>query len=118
MVPRGTQIIFGSFVEVPCLALYMQRFRITFFFGDFVRLFFSVLFRFFLFSSQSCCFYPRKKYQKENLLGCQMSSEAQSITTRLHSSGLLRSQGLIGGKWIDAYDGKTIEVWLKGFCVF
>lgn len=39
-----------------------------------------------------------------------MSSEAQSIATRLHSSGLLRSQGLIGGKWIDAYDGRTMKV--------
>lgn len=41
----------------------------------------------------------------------------QSITTRLQSCGLLRSQGLIGGKLIDAYDGKTIMVLLKGFCV-
>ncbi|GAB4836739.1 Succinate-semialdehyde dehydrogenase, mitochondrial [Ancistrocladus abbreviatus] len=36
--------------------------------------------------------------------------EAQSVAARLNSSGLLRSQGLIGGKWIDAYDGKTIKV--------
>lgn len=44
-----------------------------------------------------------------------MSSEAQSKAARLHGSGLLRSKGLIGGKWIDAYDGKTIEVGLKEF---
>ncbi|KAL7088363.1 hypothetical protein ACP275_13G123500 [Erythranthe tilingii] len=40
----------------------------------------------------------------------QMSSETQSVTARLNSSGFIRSQGLIGGKWIDAHDGKTIEV--------
>ncbi|GER52812.1 subtilase family protein [Striga asiatica] len=32
------------------------------------------------------------------------------ITARLNSAGFIRSQGLIGGKWTDAYDGKTIEV--------
>lgn len=37
---------------------------------------------------------------------------AQSLAARLKTSGLLRSQGLIGGKWVDAYDGKTIEVLL------
>lgn len=36
--------------------------------------------------------------------------EAQNVTSKLHSSGLLRTQGLIGGKWIDAYDRKTIQV--------
>ncbi|KGN46791.1 succinate-semialdehyde dehydrogenase, mitochondrial [Cucumis sativus] len=51
-----------------------------------------------------------QKSHSHTLLIRQMSSEAQSITTRLHSSGLLRSQGLIGGKWIDAYDGKTLKV--------
>uniref|UniRef100_A0A9I9DL01 Succinate-semialdehyde dehydrogenase n=1 Tax=Cucumis melo TaxID=3656 RepID=A0A9I9DL01_CUCME len=54
--------------------------------------------------------FAAQKSHSHTLLIRQMSSEAQSITTRLHSSGLLRSQGLIGGKWIDAYDGKTIEV--------
>ncbi|KAG7035313.1 Succinate-semialdehyde dehydrogenase, mitochondrial [Cucurbita argyrosperma subsp. argyrosperma] len=39
-----------------------------------------------------------------------MSSEVQSIAARLRNSGLLRSQGLIGGQWIDAYDGRTIKV--------
>ena len=42
-----------------------------------------------------------------------MSSEVQSIAARLRNSGLLRSQGLIGGQWIDAYDGRTIKVWPK-----
>ncbi|KAG7955130.1 hypothetical protein I3843_11G055200 [Carya illinoinensis] len=41
----------------------------------------------------------------------QMSTEAQSVASRLSSSGLLRSQGLIGGKWVDAYDKKTIKVY-------
>lgn len=40
----------------------------------------------------------------------QMSTETESIVDRLKSSGLWRTKGLIGGKWIDAYDGKTIEV--------
>ncbi|KAJ0043254.1 hypothetical protein Pint_18077 [Pistacia integerrima] len=40
----------------------------------------------------------------------QMSTEMQSVASRLQSSGLLRTQGLIGGKWTNAYDGKTLEV--------
>ncbi|GLT91476.1 hypothetical protein SLE2022_093620 [Rubroshorea leprosula] len=40
----------------------------------------------------------------------QISMEAQSVAARLKNSGLFRTQGLIGGKWIDAYDGKTIKV--------
>ncbi|OVA15220.1 Aldehyde dehydrogenase domain [Macleaya cordata] len=36
--------------------------------------------------------------------------DTQSAVSRLNGSGLLRSQGLIGGKWTEAYDGKTIEV--------
>lgn len=44
---------------------------------------------------------------------CQMSVGMKSVTDRLRDSGLLRTQGLIGGKWIDAYDGKTLEVWRK-----
>ncbi|MQL86333.1 hypothetical protein Taro_018862 [Colocasia esculenta] len=39
-----------------------------------------------------------------------MSVEPHAATTRIRQSGLLRSQGLIGGKWTDAYDGKTIQV--------
>ncbi|KAH1210995.1 Succinate-semialdehyde dehydrogenase, mitochondrial [Glycine soja] len=41
----------------------------------------------------------------------QMSMDAQSVASQLNSSGLLRTQGLIGGKWSDAYDGKTIKVY-------
>lgn len=41
---------------------------------------------------------------------CQISMDVKSFASRLSSSGLLRSQGLIGGKWSDAYDGETIKV--------
>ncbi|THU67800.1 hypothetical protein C4D60_Mb05t28500 [Musa balbisiana] len=44
------------------------------------------------------------------LCGLQISVEPQATVDRLKESGLLRTQGLIGGKWIDAYDGKTIQV--------
>ncbi|KAL2516866.1 Succinate-semialdehyde dehydrogenase [Abeliophyllum distichum] len=40
----------------------------------------------------------------------QMNMEAQSVAAHLNSSGFIRSQGLIGGKWTDAYDEKTIKV--------
>ncbi|KAI3997030.1 hypothetical protein MKX01_021306 [Papaver californicum] len=40
----------------------------------------------------------------------QMSMDTQSAVSTLSDSGLLRSQGLIGGKWVQAYDGKTIQV--------
>ncbi|CAG7904998.1 hypothetical protein BRARA_G03666 [Brassica rapa] len=40
----------------------------------------------------------------------QMSMDAQSVSEKLRSSGLLRTQGLIGGKWIDSYDKTTIKV--------
>ncbi|KAK9131613.1 hypothetical protein Scep_011141 [Stephania cephalantha] len=36
--------------------------------------------------------------------------DTQSVAAQLRSSGLLQTQGLIGGKWTEAYDGKTIEV--------
>lgn len=39
-----------------------------------------------------------------------MSTDAQSVAARLNSSGFIKSQGFIGGKWTDAYDGKTFEV--------
>ncbi|KAK9266679.1 hypothetical protein L1049_005515 [Liquidambar formosana] len=45
------------------------------------------------------------------LFSRQISMEAKGFTARLNSSGLLRTQGLIGGRWTDAYDGKTIEVY-------
>ncbi|KAK9152581.1 hypothetical protein Sjap_000061 [Stephania japonica] len=38
------------------------------------------------------------------------SMDTQSVAAQLRSSGLLQIQGLIGGKWTEAYDGKTIEV--------
>ncbi|XP_076892470.1 succinate-semialdehyde dehydrogenase, mitochondrial-like [Bidens hawaiensis] len=37
--------------------------------------------------------------------------ETENAVARLKSSRLFRTKGLIGGKWIDAYDGKTIEVY-------
>uniref|UniRef100_A0A7N0TPN6 Aldehyde dehydrogenase domain-containing protein n=1 Tax=Kalanchoe fedtschenkoi TaxID=63787 RepID=A0A7N0TPN6_KALFE len=40
----------------------------------------------------------------------QMSTDTGSLAARLSSSALLRNQGLIGGKWVDAYDNKTIQV--------
>ncbi|KAL6562412.1 Succinate-semialdehyde dehydrogenase, mitochondrial [Orobanche gracilis] len=39
-----------------------------------------------------------------------MSTDAQSAAARLNSAGFIRSRGFIGGKWTDAYDGKTIEI--------
>ncbi|XP_058217667.1 succinate-semialdehyde dehydrogenase, mitochondrial [Rhododendron vialii] len=43
-------------------------------------------------------------------LSRQIGMESQSVAARLNSSGFLRTQGLIAGKWTDAYDGKTIKV--------
>ncbi|KAF5206465.1 Succinate-semialdehyde dehydrogenase protein [Thalictrum thalictroides] len=40
----------------------------------------------------------------------QISMDTQGAAAELRSSGLLQTQGLIGGKWTDAYDKKTIEV--------
>lgn len=39
-----------------------------------------------------------------------MSMDARSVSEKLRNSGLLRTQGLIGGNWIDAYDKTTIKV--------
>lgn len=39
-----------------------------------------------------------------------MSVDAGAAMEKVRAAGLLRTQGLIGGKWVDAYDGKTIEV--------
>lgn len=44
------------------------------------------------------------------LFSRQMTVDAKSVASQLKNSGLLRTQGLIGGKWTDAYDGKTIQV--------
>nr|AMJ39514.1 aldehyde dehydrogenase 5F1 [Bixa orellana] len=40
----------------------------------------------------------------------QLSMEAQNIADRLKSSSFFRTQGLIGGKWTDAYDANTLKV--------
>lgn len=45
-----------------------------------------------------------------SLLTRQMSMEAENVATRLKNLGLLRTQGLIAGKWVDAHDKKTIKV--------
>lgn len=50
------------------------------------------------------------QHRPVTFLSRQISMEAQSVADRLNSSGFLRTQGLIGGKWIDAYDGKTLKV--------
>ncbi|KAG0531927.1 hypothetical protein BDA96_04G064100 [Sorghum bicolor] len=39
-----------------------------------------------------------------------MSAGAGAAVEKIRAAGLLRTQGLIAGKWVDAYDGKTIEV--------
>ncbi|KAM7526920.1 hypothetical protein LguiA_016822 [Lonicera macranthoides] len=57
-------------------------------------------------SSSSCCI-PRSP--PSTPFSRQISMEAQSIATQLNASGFLRTQGLIGGKWTDSYDGKTIK---------
>ncbi|XP_020223552.1 succinate-semialdehyde dehydrogenase, mitochondrial [Cajanus cajan] len=49
--------------------------------------------------------------QSPSPLTRKMSVDAHSVASQLNSSGLLRTQGLIGGKWSDAYDGKTIKVY-------
>jgi hypothetical protein len=43
-------------------------------------------------------------------LGAQVSVHAGAAMERVRAAGLLRTRGLIGGQWVDAYDGKTIEV--------
>lgn len=40
----------------------------------------------------------------------QMSTETKNVVDLLKTCGLLQTKGLIGGKWTDAYDGKTIQV--------
>lgn len=44
------------------------------------------------------------------LSSCQISTQAESVADCLNASGLLRNQGLIGGKWMDAHDRKTLKV--------
>ncbi|CAL5341429.1 unnamed protein product [Camellia sinensis] len=50
------------------------------------------------------------QHRPVTFLSRQISMEAQSVADQLNSSGFLRTQGLIGGKWIDAYDGKTLKL--------
>ncbi|KAI3695215.1 hypothetical protein L1987_78207 [Smallanthus sonchifolius] len=40
----------------------------------------------------------------------EMGMGTENVVARLKSSGLLQTKGLIGGKWTDAYDGRTIQV--------
>ncbi|XP_051125791.1 succinate-semialdehyde dehydrogenase, mitochondrial-like [Andrographis paniculata] len=54
------------------------------------------------------CHQPR--FTSAVMFSHQMSTNAESVAARLNSAGFIRSQGFIGGKWTDAYDGKTIEV--------
>ncbi|KAL8166563.1 hypothetical protein V2J09_008062 [Rumex salicifolius] len=44
------------------------------------------------------------------VLSRQMSMDAQTVADRLRGSGLLQTQAFIGGKWMEAYDGKTLKV--------
>ncbi|KAL0363069.1 UNVERIFIED_CONTAM: Succinate-semialdehyde dehydrogenase, mitochondrial [Sesamum calycinum] len=54
--------------------------------------------------------HPLPRSLSASVFSHQMSTDAQSVAARLNSAGFIRSQGFIGGKWTDAYDGKTIEV--------
>ncbi|CAK9179669.1 unnamed protein product [Ilex paraguariensis] len=54
--------------------------------------------------------YVANMHHRNTVLSRQISMEAQSVAARLNSSGFLRTLGLIGGKWIEAYDGKTMTV--------
>ncbi|KAF7084017.1 hypothetical protein CFC21_087718 [Triticum aestivum] len=38
------------------------------------------------------------------------SVDAGAAVDKIRAAGLLRTRGLIGGQWVDAYDGKTTEV--------
>ncbi|KAG6758107.1 hypothetical protein POTOM_038443 [Populus tomentosa] len=40
----------------------------------------------------------------------QMSMKSENLVSKLTSSGLLKTQGLIDGKWVDAHDGDTMKV--------
>lgn len=39
-----------------------------------------------------------------------MSMDRKSALALVTESGLLKTQGLIGGIWMDAFDGKSIKV--------
>ncbi|KAJ9673123.1 hypothetical protein PVL29_026413 [Vitis rotundifolia] len=63
-------------------------------------------------SCSALCHGPRAAsvLRPSAVLTRQISMDTQNLVARLNSSGLLRSQCLIGGKWTEAYDGKTIPV--------
>ncbi|KAK3025094.1 hypothetical protein RJ639_044334, partial [Escallonia herrerae] len=54
--------------------------------------------------------HPRIIHPSITLHARQMSMDAQSVAARLNSSGFLRTQGLIGGRWVDAYNESTFKV--------
>ncbi|XP_020680925.1 succinate-semialdehyde dehydrogenase, mitochondrial [Dendrobium catenatum] len=59
------------------------------------------------------CHLPASSCLLPRFTRCQMGTVTQQpavSVNRLRESGLLKTQGLIGGKWVDAYDGKTIKV--------
>uniref|UniRef100_A0A6M2E846 Succinate-semialdehyde dehydrogenase n=1 Tax=Populus davidiana TaxID=266767 RepID=A0A6M2E846_9ROSI len=43
-------------------------------------------------------------------LSRHMSMKSENLVSKLTSSGLLKTQGLIDGKWVDAHDGDTMKV--------
>ncbi|PON98847.1 Succinylglutamate-semialdehyde dehydrogenase, partial [Trema orientale] len=49
--------------------------------------------------------------QTPALISRQITMDSKSVASQLKTSGLLRTQGLIGGKWVDSYDGETIKVY-------
>ncbi|XP_020573294.1 succinate-semialdehyde dehydrogenase, mitochondrial [Phalaenopsis equestris] len=59
------------------------------------------------------CHLPSTYCRLRLLLPRQMGTttrQSSDTISRLRESGLLKTQGLIGGKWVDSYDGKTIKV--------
>ncbi|KAJ1703347.1 hypothetical protein LUZ63_003126 [Rhynchospora breviuscula] len=55
-------------------------------------------------------FHGRHLLSSSHLFCRHMSTEPMAALDRIRNSGLLKTQGLVGGKWIDSYDGKKIEV--------
>ncbi|KAJ4758337.1 Aldehyde dehydrogenase [Rhynchospora pubera] len=55
-------------------------------------------------------FHGRHLLSSPHLFRRHMSTEPMAALDRIRNSGLLKTQGLVGGKWIDSYDGKKIEV--------
>ncbi|KAJ7554641.1 hypothetical protein O6H91_05G001800 [Diphasiastrum complanatum] len=44
-------------------------------------------------------------------MGAVVTLKSEVALKELHEAGLLRSQGLIGGKWMHAHDGRTLPVY-------